>query len=101
MQGQAAVAGSGPIGAYLVGTLKGGDKMLGVGSRSVPDAEVVDDKAEDNVFGVVSPQPGRERNGAVAVWCQKRDELVVGETPGLWETVHSAPDFHVHVPIVE
>ncbi len=75
--------------------------MLGVSLRSVPDAKVVDDEAEDNVFGVVSPQPGRERNGAVAVGRQKCDELVVGETPGLWETVHSALDFHVHVAIVE
>jgi hypothetical protein len=75
--------------------------MLGVSSQSVSDAKIVNDVAEDDVFGVVTPRAGGEWNGAVTVWCQKCNELVVGETPGLGKTEYSAQNFHIHVPIVE
>ena len=64
LERQPAVGRSGPISADLVRCLQDGDEKVGVGAGIVSDAEIVNDKAEDDAFGVVSPKARCERNGA-------------------------------------
>ena len=75
--------------------------MVGIGARRVANAKIIDDQTEDNVFGVVTPEAGRERRWAVAVRREKRIELVVGEAASLGKTVHPAANLDEYVTVVE
>lgn len=37
----------------------------------------------------------------ITVGFQESHELIVGQTPGLWEVVHAASDSNVYIPIVK
>ena len=101
MKGETAILRAGPIFADLVRLLEGVDWMVCVSTRSVSNAEVVDDGAEHDVAGDMPPQTMHQRTRFVAVRFEKHDELIIGNASSLRETVHATSNFDVDVAVVE
>ena len=59
------------------------------------DAEVVDTEDEGDRSGVMGPEPWSKDGSRVLVTSEKRGEVVMGNAPSLWETVHSFVDTNV------
>ena len=72
-----AETGSGPISAgnLMVCTFKSGDEMVGVGARSVVNAEIINDEDEDDVFGVMPPEARGDGDRAITMRCQEGNDL--------------------------
>ena len=49
--------------------------------------------------GFVTPKARSEWHGCVAMGRQFLDELVEGNNPGFFETVHTPTDFEIYVPV--
>lgn len=92
---------AGPVGADFVGGFEGSDEMVSIGARRVAYAKIVNNKAEDDVSGVVAPESRHEGNRTIAVGSQKGNELIVGEAAGLGKAIHSAANFNVYVSVVK
>ncbi len=75
--------------------------MVSVVAFCVANSEVVDNETENNIAGVMFPQPRCEGAGCVPVWFHKCNELIVGNATGLWESVHAESNFNVDVPFMK
>mmetsp|Transcript_13267 Transcript_13267/g.19087 ORF Transcript_13267/g.19087 Transcript_13267/m.19087 type:complete len:85 (-) Transcript_13267:141-395(-) len=65
------------------------------------DPEVVDDETEFNGACFVLPESGGDRAFGVSMRFQDFDELVDGNSSGLWQAIHAFPYFDVYVPVMD
>ena len=101
VEGEAAISGAAPIAADSVVLLEGREDMVGVVLGGVSDTKIIDNEAEHDVASFVMPQSGRERQRFIAVGGEVLDELVVGESSGLGQSVHTVSNFDLNVAFVD
>ena len=69
--------------------------MEDIGDACVFDAEVINTQDEGDRSGGMGPEPWSKDGSRVLVTSEKRGEVVMGNAPSLWETVHSFVDANV------
>jgi hypothetical protein len=69
VEGETTISRATPIKTDLISGLEGGNEMLGIGLGGIANAEVIHDKAEDYVAGLMAPKAWSEGNRFVAVRC--------------------------------
>ena len=74
--------------------------MLGVLVTYVLDSEVINNKGECDVAGMMLPQRRRAGDGGVAVTGKVVLEALVGKIPCLLEPGNPLPDFHIDISVL-
>lgn len=82
-EGDAAVDAAGPISGDGVEVIETGDKVLGMLTPDVLDAEIVNNKSEGDWSSVVRVEAWSVFGGTVSVLGKVKDETIVGKDAGL------------------
>lgn len=75
--------------------------MLGVISSNVFYSKIVNHKGEGDGTAVVGEEAGRMLCLGVTVLCKMWDKSFVRDAAGLWEAIHCAANFCVHMIMVD
>ena len=67
----------------------------------VLDAEIIDCEVELDGSRIMGEESRRVWKLVVSMLGETFLEELVGEDPGLWEAIHTLPDFHVNMPLAD
>ena len=67
----------------------------------VLDAEIIDCEVEPDGSRIMGKEAWRVWKLVVSMLGETFLEELVGEDPGLWEAIHTLPDFHVNMPLAD
>ena len=74
--------------------------MLGTGTRSVLDTEIVHSETEGGAVGAVTEKSGHMRTLLVAMVTEMSDKMLLGDGACLWETIHGLIYLHQDMSIM-